>query len=122
MVKCKHLIDMNRELISGTSKRKVNVETKQIGKVEVYEVTKRELMDIEKGEHNSFWTGLCNFSISAGISFLTTYLTMDNTDTKTGGVIQAIFIIAFIIGVGSFYKSIRCKNELKELFNDIRNR
>lgn len=116
------MIAMDQKLISGTSNRKVNVEAKRIGKVEVYEVTKRELRDIEKGENNSFWTGLCNFSLSAGISFLTAYLTMDNTDTKTGGIIQAIFIIAFIIGIGSFYKSIRCKNELKELFNDIRNR
>lgn len=113
---------MGNGLVSGTSNRKVEVKATTIGEVEVYEVTKRELRDIEKGEYRSFWTGLCSFSTSAGISFLTTYLTMDNTDTKIGGVVQTIFIVSFIIGVASFIKSICCRNELKKLFNDIRNR
>ena len=111
------------ELVSGIPERKVNIKTTIIGSVEAYEVTKRELMDIKRGEsEKSFWSGMSSFFSSAGISFLTTYLTLDNTDTKKGGIILTIFIVSFIIGIFSYLKVLRCKNEINELFNDIKNR
>ena len=114
---------MGNSLVSGTPGRKVDIKTTIIGSVEAYEVTKRELLDIEKGESGkSFWSGLGGFFLSAGISFLTTYLTLDETDTKKGGIILTVFITSFVIGIFSYIKVLHCENELKGLFNDIRNR
>lgn len=106
----------------GTPKRKRTTIDKRAGKIVVYDITKNELLTLQRGGEQARFKDISIFTLSISATiFITFYSSGFNTEKETGFFLGIATTLAVIGGASSvlYYKK---KKEIKQLCDDIRNR